>query len=261
MTYFKRFFFFGLVNILVMVTLSISASIIGRLLGVDIWAGPYGYLFFISAIFGFGGAIASLLMSKWMAKKAYGLTPLNPNSPNAQERFLVEKVHTLSRKAGITKMPEVALWPSEEVNAFATGPSKNNSLVAVSMGLLNRMNEDEVEGVLAHEVAHIANGDMVTMTLIQGVINTFVLFISRILASIVANAMSGDDERPSFMVELGLSLFFQVVFGLFGSMAVAVFSRWREFRADHMGAQLSSKSKMIGALQKLQGQFDHIARR
>jgi heat shock protein HtpX len=160
----------------------------------------------------------------------------------------------MARKAGLSKMPEVGYYEAPEVNAFATGPSKNNSLVAVSTGLMNRMNRDQVEAVLGHEIAHVANGDMVTMTLIQGVMNTLVLFASRILASVAASAMRGDREGGgSWFVEFGLYMFFQSVLGILGAIVTNSFSRWREYRADAGGARLAGKERMISALRALQG--------
>jgi heat shock protein HtpX len=154
-------------------------------------------------------------------------------------------------------MPEVGYYESPEINAFATGPSKNNSLVAVSTGLLTQMNRSEVEGVLAHEVAHIANGDMVTMTLIQGVVNAFVMFFARILAFAISNIFrKNDDEGPSFMVQMVATIVLEIVFSILGSIVVAYFSRWREYRADAGGAKFAGKENMIGALEKLRRTLD-----
>ena len=186
------------------------------------------------------------------------IIPANTNDPEA--RHLIEKVHQLSRKAGISKMPEVGFYQSDEINAFATGPSKNNSLVAVSTGLLQRMREDEVEGVLGHEVAHIANGDMVTMTLIQGIVNSFVMFFSYIVANFLVR---GDDEEGggNFFMEFLLRQVLMVAFGLLATPIVAGFSRWREFRADSGGARLAGKEKMISALQALQNTEERLDNR
>jgi heat shock protein HtpX len=174
----------------------------------------------------------------------------------------VRKVHVMAKQAGIEKMPEVGVYHSPEVNAFATGPSKNNALVAVSTGLLQQMNTDEVEGVLAHEVAHVANGDMVTMALIQGVVNAFVMFFARIAAFALQNVMSGDrdDDRP---VNTGWAyhisvMVFEIIFSFLGMFVVAYFSRLREFRADKGGAQYAGKSKMVAALKRLQQKIDFV---
>lgn len=249
----KRIFFFAIVNILVVLTLSISVSIITSFLGIEM-SGMTGMLILYSAI-GMGGAFVSLFISKWMAKNAFGIKIIDLKSQNSQERQLVELVHRISRQAGLKVMPEVGYYQSPEVNAFATGPSKNNSLVAVSTGLLNRMNDDQVEAVLAHEVAHIANGDMVTLTLIQGVINTVVLIISRILSTVVANAISGnrDGEQGSPWIQFALYMAFQMILGILGAIVVNYFSRWREYRADAGGAQFAGRDKMISALKALAG--------
>ena len=244
----KRIFFFVLVNILVMVSVSIVTSAVcmylygtpyppsGSLIPYAIWAG----------IWGMGGAFISLLLSKTMAKHMMGVKIIDPQT-RGPEKELVELVHGLARKARLRKMPEVGIYQSPEMNAFATGPSKSNSLVAVSSGLLNQMNRSQLEGVLGHEVAHIANGDMVTLTLIQGVINAFVLFFSRIIASVIASQF----ERNRWMIEFALYIVLQIAFSLMGSIVVAYFSRIREYRADKGGARYSSRENMISALQAL----------
>ncbi len=199
--------------------------------------------------YGMIGSFISLSMSKFMAKRSMGLQMLDPETEaDPRLREIVQSVHRYASAAGLRTMPEVAVYDSPELNAFATGPSKNNSLVAVSTGLLGSMSKDEVEGVLGHEVAHIANGDMVTMTLLQGVINAFVLFLARIIASAVAR---GSDNRGGGMAYFGISMALQMVFGVLGSVVVAWFSRWREFRADEGGAEYAGRHKMIAALKKL----------
>lgn len=255
MALFKRIFFFGLVNILILVMASISWTFIAPLLGIDPNA-YYSQLLFFSLVFGMGGAFVSLMLSKFMAKNMMGVQIIDPNTAPAPYRQVVQKVYDLAGKAGLPKMPEVGIYDSPDVNAFATGPSKSNSLVAVSTGLMQRMNDNEVEGVLAHEVAHIANGDMVTMTLIQGVMNAIVLFASRILANLVASQMDRD-QGP--WVHLGIVIAFQIVLGVLASIVVNWFSRWREFRADAGGARLAGKDKMIAALQSLQRQVEQAA--
>lgn len=243
----KRVFLFVLTNILILVTLSISWSIISNFF--DIPPNGYEYLMFFAVVFGFGGAFISLWMSKWMAKKMMGVRIIEPNTGSSEERRIVDMVHQYSRAAGLKKMPEVGIYESAEVNAFATGPSKNNSLVAVSRGLLQRMNSDEVDGVLAHEVAHIANGDMVTMTLLQGVINAIVIFLARVIANIIANSGDRDSRNPFmyFAIVIGL----EICFSILGAIVVNYFSRRREFRADYGGAKYAGKHKMIAALKRL----------
>lgn len=249
----KRVFLFLLTNLAILAMISIVTSLLGirgylTAQGID-----YSALMVICALWGMGGAFISLLLSKQMAKWMMGLKTIDPMTRDPHEAELVRTVHQLARSAGLPKMPDVAIYNSPEVNAFATGPSKSNSLVAVSSGLLQRMNRAEVEGVLGHEVAHIANGDMVTMTLIQGVVNAFVMFFARIAAFAVSSAMRDEDGRgPGYFVQMALIFAFDIAFGLLGAVVVAFFSRAREFRADKGGAQLAGRDKMIGALRSLQ---------
>ena len=255
----KRIVLFLVTNIAIMVTLNLVFYVISTVFGINIgyMASQYGIdytgMMIFCLVWGMGGAFVSLLMSKMMAKWMMKLKIIDPAKASGIEQELVSRVHSLSRAAGIKKMPEVAMYDSQDINAFATGPSKNNSLVAVSTGLLNRMNASEVEGVLGHEVAHIANGDMVTMTLVQGVVNAFVMFFARIAAFAVSNAIRGNNERSSPMLQFGLIMAFQMIFGIFGMMVVAAFSRYREFRADAGSARLGGREKMISALRALQG--------
>lgn len=253
MAFLKRIGLFILTNVLVIVTIGIVWSLVSRFLGL---AGLNSYIPFLMAfclVWGMGGAFISLLMSKWMAKMFHGVKVIEPNNPNPELRALVMKVHELARRAQISKMPEVGIYESVDINAFATGPTKNKSLVAVSTGLLQRMNDKEVEGVLAHEVAHIANGDMVTMTLIQGIVNAFAMFFSRILANLVA---SNVDEKFREIVRFAVTILGDIAFTLLGSIVVNYFSRRREFRADAGGAKYSSRENMIAALQKLKSVYD-----
>ncbi|MEK2644822.1 protease HtpX [Bdellovibrio sp. BCCA] len=253
MAFLKRIGLFILTNILVITTIGIVWSLVSRFLGL---AGLNSYIPFLMAfclVWGMGGAFISLLMSKWMAKMFHGVKVIEPNNPNPELRALVNKVHELARRAQISKMPEVGIYESIDINAFATGPSKNNSLVAVSTGLLQRMNDKEVEGVLAHEIAHVANGDMVTMTLIQGIVNAFAMFFSRILANIVA---SNVDEKFRDIVRFAVTILGDIAFTLLGSIVVNYFSRRREFRADAGGAKYSSRENMIAALQKLKAVYE-----
>ncbi|WP_374079009.1 protease HtpX [Bdellovibrio bacteriovorus] len=253
MAFLKRIGLFILTNVLVIVTIGIVWSLVSRFLGL---AGLNSYIPFLMAfclVWGMGGAFISLLMSKWMAKMFHGVKVIEPNNPNPELRALVMKVHELARRAQISKMPEVGIYESVDINAFATGPTKNKSLVAVSTGLLQRMNDKEVEGVLAHEVAHIANGDMVTMTLIQGIVNAFAMFFSRILANLVA---SNVDEKFREIVRFAVTILGDIAFTLLGSIVVNYFSRRREFRADAGGAKYSSRENMVAALQKLKSVYD-----
>jgi len=255
----KRIFLFVLTNILVMVTVSFFLRILGIGHYVTAAGLDYSALMIFCLIWGFVGSGISLLMSKFMAKRMMGVEIVDERGQYAD---LVRKVHALARAAGLTKMPEVGVYQSNEVNAFATGPSKNNSLVAVSSGLLQQMTTDEVEGVLAHEIAHVANGDMVTMALVQGVVNAFVMFFARIAAYALQNVMSGDqdDERPAtsgFAYHITVMVF-EIAFSFLGMFVVAYFSRIREFRADKGGAQFAGKQKMVGALRKLKQKIDFV---
>lgn len=245
----KRIGIFLLVNMLVLLTIVVITQLLGVGRYIDGTGIQYEALLVFSMVVGFSGAFISLALSRWMAKTMMKVQILDPSANlGPTERAIVDKVHELSRNAGITVMPEVGIYRSPEVNAFATGPSKNRSLVAVSTGLLQRMDSDAVEGVLAHEVAHIANGDMVTMTLVQGVINTFVVFLSRIAAFAVSRMVRDD---LAHIVHFACIIIFQIAFGILGSIAVMAFSRHREFRADIGGADLAGKEKMIRALQQI----------
>ncbi|ADU28935.1 protease HtpX [Evansella cellulosilytica] len=249
----KRVMFYLLTNILVLTTIVIVWSLLTTFTELGSFQGAgginYGTLMIFSIIVGFTGSFISLAMSRWMAKKMMKVRVLDPNGPlSAHERDIVEKVHRLSRAAGLMHMPEVGIYNSKEVNAFATGPSKKRSLVAVSSGLITVMDDDAVEGVIAHEVAHVANGDMVTMTLLQGVINTFVVFLSRI-AAIVVSRFVRDELR--WIVQFAAIIIFQILFSILGSIVVSAYSRYREFHADQGGADLAGRDKMAHALRSL----------
>ena len=247
MTWMKRVFLFMAVNLLVMLTISIVLQFLGvghylSARGVD-----YRSLAVFCLVWGMGGAFISLALSRVMAKWSMGVKIIDPRSGDK----LVETVHELARRAGLPAMPEVGIYDSPEPNAFATGPTSSRSLVAVSTGLLESMNQAELEGVLAHEVAHIANGDMVTMTLVQGVVNAFVMFLARIIAFALSRGdrdSRGMDRMTVFALEMGL--------GLLGMVVVAWFSRHREFRADAGSAKLGGREKMIAALHALQRRFE-----
>jgi heat shock protein HtpX len=244
----KRILLFVVTNLAIMVTLSIVLN----LLGVAGYIRPDGgvnhtALMAFALVWGMGGAFISLLMSRAIAKMALGVRLVNGQAGNAELDWLYQTVSRLARQANLP-MPEVGYYESAEVNAFATGPSKRKSLVAVSSGLLRGMREDEIEGVLAHELAHIQNGDMVTMTLIQGVVNAFVLYLSRVIASVVRNAV---DERYAYLLSFVVTIVLDIVLGFLGMIIVAWFSRAREFRADAGAAALAGRGKMIGALERL----------
>jgi heat shock protein HtpX len=246
----KRVFLLVATNVAVMIVLSIVASV----LGVDRYLTQNGLnlgaLLAFSAVFGFGGAFISLAMSKWMAKRATGAQVIT-EPRNAAEKWLVDTVQRQARVAGIG-MPEVAVFDAPEPNAFATGMNKDNALVAVSTGLLRNMSQEEVEAVLGHEVSHVANGDMVTLTLIQGVVNTFVMFLSRVVGYVIDRAVFKTERGvgPGYHITVFV---LQIVFGILATAIVCWFSRQREFRADAGGAHLAGKRKMIAALERLKG--------
>ncbi|MGZ3745352.1 MAG: protease HtpX [Pseudobdellovibrionaceae bacterium] len=249
MQFFRRFGYFILTNLLVMVTISIVWSIISHFLNLAGFNQYMPSLLAFCMVWGMGGAFISLLMSKFAAKNFYGVRIIDPNSNEPELRRLVETVHELARRAQLPRMPEVGIYESYDVNAFATGPSKKNSLVAVSTGLLQRMNDKEIEGVLGHEISHISNGDMVTMTLIQGVVNAFAMFFSRLLANVLA---SNVEEKYRGVVHFLCVIIGDIAFTLLGSIIVNFYSRKREYRADAGSAKVSSRGNMIAALQRLQ---------
>jgi heat shock protein HtpX len=247
----KRVALFLITNIAVIAVLSITLRILGveRILdesgtGLDI-----NNLLVFAAVFGFGGAFISLAMSKWTAKRFTGAQVIEQPA-NAEQQWLMQTVAQQAKQAGIG-MPEVAVYDSPDVNAFATGMSRNNALVAVSTGLLNRMSRDEAEAVLGHEVSHVANGDMVTLALIQGVVNTFVIFLSRVIGHTVDRVVFKNEQGhgPAFWIT---AIIAELVLGILASIIVMWFSRRREFRADQGGAALAGRGKMIAALKRLQ---------
>ncbi|MFK2890678.1 protease HtpX [Dyella flagellata] len=248
----RRIALFLLTNIAVLLLLSIVCHVFG----IDQWAAARGYggmggLLAYAAVFGMGGAFISLAMSKWMAKMTTGARVIE-QPQNEAERWLVDTVRHHAQSAGIG-MPEVAVYDAPEMNAFATGMSRNHALVAVSTGLLQQMDRQQVAAVLGHEIGHVANGDMVTLTLIQGVLNTLVIVAARIVGRLVDSWLSGGREREGTGIGYFVSVIvLQLVFGLFASMIVMAFSRWREFRADAAGAKLAGRGAMVSALQRLQ---------
>ena len=245
----KRIFLLIVTNFAVLAVLSVSMQLLGidRMLAQDAGLNLQGLLL-MAAIFGFGGSFISLLISKWMAKRATGAQVVEVPS-NTTERWLVDTVKRQADKAGIG-MPEVAIYDAPEINAFATGWNKNSALIAVSTGLLQNMTQDEAEAVLGHEVSHVANGDMVTLTLIQGVVNTFVIFVSRVVGFVVDRMLLKNERGhgPGFWIT---TIVAELVLGILASIIVMWFSRYREFRADAGGASLAGRNKMIAALERL----------
>jgi heat shock protein HtpX len=237
-------------NLAILVLLGLVMS----LLGLD--SASTSGLLVMAALFGMGGSFISLALSKWIAKKSTRARVIDQPG-NQTEAWLLSTVRRQAEMAGIG-MPEVAIYEAPDMNAFATGMKRDDALVAVSSGLLQKMNKDEVEGVLAHEISHVANGDMVTLTLIQGVLNTFVIFLSRMVAGGINNALSQNREGGGlgFFGYIAVTIFLEMVLGLFASLIVMWFSRKREFRADSGAAHLAGKQKMIGALQRLQAHYE-----
>ena len=249
----KRVFLFLLVNLLVISTITLICGLLG--VGRYMPSGGLKGLAMFCVVWGFGGAFVSLAMSRLMAKWFMGVRVIPADTTDPELRELVRTVHELARRADLPAMPEVGIYDSPEVNAFATGPSRSRALVAASTGLLQNMRSREIAGVLGHEVTHIANGDMVTMTLVQGVINAFVMFLAYVLAFAVSQAMrSRDDDRETIgggWVQFLLVQLFQIVFSILGSIVVCWFSRLREFRADAGGARLAGRDNMVDALRAL----------
>lgn len=243
---FKRVGLFLMTNLAVLALLSIVLAVL-RAFGFDF--GGSGGLLVMAAVFGFGGSLISLLMSKWVAKRTTGAQVIE-QPRNESEQWLLSTVQRQAHEAGI-RTPEVAIYDAPEINAFATGPSRNNSLVAVSTGLLRAMSRDEAEAVLAHEVSHVANGDMVTMALIQGVLNTFVIVLARLVGRVVDGYLNGSRDGAPGLGYYAIVFVLDMVFGLFASIIAMWFSRHREFRADAGAASLAGREKMIAALERL----------
>jgi heat shock protein HtpX len=255
MNWIKRIFLFGLVNLLVIVTISITLQVLGVRPYLTASGINYNSLLFFCLIWGMGGAFISLGLSRIMAKWMMGVQVIDPQTASGAEMELVRTIHHLAERAGLPKMPEVGIYQSPELNAFATGPTKSRALVAVSTGLLKSMDRTELSGVLSHEITHIANGDMVTMTLLQGVINAFVMFIARVIAF----ALSQNVERENrHTVQYLATIVLEIVLSLLGAITVAAFSRWREYRADAGGARLAGRESMIAALQQLQKRYEPV---
>ncbi|MGE3682807.1 MAG: protease HtpX [Bdellovibrionales bacterium] len=260
MAWVRRIGLFIAVNVLVVVTISVILNILGVKPYITAQGLNYESLIIFCLIWGIGGAFISLALSRVMAKWMMGVQVIPPDTQDPHLRDLVETVHQLSRAAQLPVMPEVGIYEGQEVNAFATGPSKSRSLVAVSTGLLHRMKREEVKGVLGHEVAHIANGDMVTMTLIQGVVNAFVMFLARAIAYALtmARGQDGEENQGSSLTYFAVQFVLEIIFMILGSMVVAWFSRYREFRADSGGARLAGRENMIQALEQLRRSFETV---
>jgi heat shock protein HtpX len=251
----KRIALLLAVNFLIVVTISIILTVLGVRPYLQANHIDYQELLIFCLVWGMGGAFISLGLSRVMAKWAMGVQVIDPNTRDSQGQLLVQTVGRLARSANIP-MPEVGVYDSPDINAFATGPTKARSLVAVSSGLLDRMDRAETEGVLGHEITHIANGDMVTMTLLQGCVNAFAMFLSRVIAYAITQGRRGDDDERSYgpsMTTYMVQIVIEMVLLLLGSLLVMWFSRWREFRADAGGARIAGRENMIAALQRLRG--------
>lgn len=249
----KRVFLFLLVNILVVAVLSFIMYLFNIQPYLQQHGLNYTSLAILCLLWGMGGAFISLALSRIMAKWMMGVQLIDPKTTNSTEQDLLRIVYQLAQRAGLPDMPEVGIYQSPEINAFATGPTKRRALVAVSSGLMNRMNRDEIEAVLGHEISHVANGDMVTMTLLQGIVNAFVMFLARVIAFGVSRLIRGrdDSEGMSPLAFQLLVFLFEMIFMVLGAIVIAAFCRYREFRADAGGARLAGKPKMIAALQAL----------
>jgi heat shock protein HtpX len=245
----KRIFLFLATNLAVLVLLSLVIFVIERVFGVRLAGNGLGGLLAFAAMCGFGGALISLALSKWTAKRMMGVRVITAPQSEA-ERWLVETVKRLAEQARIG-MPEVGIFGADEMNAFATGARRNAALVAVSSGLLRSMSRSQIEAVLGHEITHVSNGDMVTLALLQGVLNTFVIFLARIIGGIIDRALFKNDREESGVGFFLTTMVAQIVLGILASMIVSWFSRWREFRADRGGADLAGTGSMIAALQAL----------
>lgn len=252
----KRVALFVLTNILVMVAISALVQILGLKPYLTASGIDYTSLLVFCGLFGFAGSFISLQMSRWSAKMAMGVRLIDPDNPRGREEAaVIELVRSLCTRSGLRSLPEIGIYESPELNAFATGPSQDRALLAISTGLLSRMDRSALEGVLGHEVSHIANGDMVTMTLLQGVVNTFVMFFSRIIGHTVDRVVFKTEQGhgPAFYIT---TIIADIVLGILASMIVMAFSRYREFRADAAGARFASSGAMIRALERLKAEHE-----
>ncbi len=259
MAWFRRIFLFIAVNVLVMFTITLLISVLGLWPNLNAQGINYPVLMGFCLIWGMGGSVISLLLSKVMVKWTMGVKVIDPENPgSADEEWLVDTVHRLAKNAGLTHMPEVGFYPSPDPNAFATGPGQDSSLVCVSTGLFSAMGKDEIEGVLGHELTHVHNGDMVTMTLVQGVVNSFAMFLAYIITFFLTR--SKDGRSGGYFMQYMVRSLLEMVLCLLGAVLVTMpFSRWREFRADAGGAKLAGKNKMINALKALQKVYERPA--
>ena len=252
----KRIFLFLAINFLVILTLS---SIL-HLFHLQSFFYSYGInlrsLFLFCFFWGMGGSFISLCLSRFLTKWMMKVKIIKQNTLDEEKKNLLLITDILAKRAGLSTSPEVGIYSSKEVNAFATGPTKKKALIAVSTGLLEKLEENEIEAIIGHEISHIANGDMVTMTLLQGVINAFVMFLARVLAFFLSNLSRGRNNQSSYYSTRFFTFFFEIIFMVFGMMVIASFSRWREFRADKGGALLAGKEKMIEALKTLRIMHD-----
>lgn len=256
MNFLKRVFLFLVTNIAIILVVTVLVFILERYFGVQVTpnlSNGYGSLFLFALIFGFAGSFLSLAISRWMAKRAYNIQLLSESrlmDYDSKTQMVYTTIANIAKQNGIN-MPEVGVYESADPNAFATGPSRNRSLVAVSTGLLESMTAAEIEGVIAHEMSHILNGDMVTMTLLQGVLNTFVIFFARIIGEIIDKTILKNDEGHGWGYFLSVMIL-EIVFGILASLVLMAFSRHREYRADEGSSRLVGKDKMILALKRLQ---------
>ena len=244
MNFAKRFFYLILINIFVVVMASIAASLLSSFFG---WDGQWTFYIIAYSLIGFGGAFLSLFLSKWAAKKFMGVRLIDPKTASGKEKEILDIAYSTARKARLPKMPEVGIFDSPDLNAFATGPSKSNSLTAVSSAAARRLSRQELEGIIAHEIAHIKNGDMVTMTLLMGLMNTMVMLAARLAARLIASNMRSRSWWTEHLIFIGL----QIAFSVPAMIALNYFSRKREYRADEGGAKLAGSGAMIGALEAL----------
>jgi len=262
MGFMKRIFLFLALNFVIVMTLSVVMHFLGIRPYINQYGIDYNQLMAFCLVWGMGGAFISLALSRVMAKWMMGVQVIDPQTRDPDLQALVQLVYGLARGAHLPKMPQVGIYDSPDLNAFATGPTKSRALVAVSSGLINRMSREQLEGVLGHEITHVANGDMVTMTLLQGVVNAFVMFLSRAIAFAIAQALRGDREDRergggmSYGIMYVIQFALEICFMILGSMIVAWFSRYREFRADIGGAKLAGRESMISALQELQRNYE-----
>jgi heat shock protein HtpX len=258
MAFLGRIFLFFLVNALVVITVSVVLNILGVKPYITQYGLDYTSLAIVCGVYGMGSSLVSLMLSRALVKWQAGVQVIPADTRDPSLRRLVDIVHGLARKANLP-LPEVGIYDSPDPNAFATGPTKSMALVAVSTGLLSRMNMAEIEGVLGHEITHISNGDMVTMALLQGVVNAFVGFLSTVIAYVLTSNRDRDENYrgPGFMYYI-VQFVMQIIFMALGSIIVCWFSRWREYRADAGSARLAGKEKMISALQSLQQNYELV---